>query len=261
MDMNGFPKVSLLMTSYNCCNNIKRTLASVDTQDYENIEIIIVDGGSNDGTVNVIEQYSMNGKYSCNWISEKDKGLYDAINKAYNMSTGNIVAVFNDLFVVPNAVSLMVKTIIENGADGAHADLVYATDSEVKRYWHMGEGRLQDGWLPGHPTLYLKREVYEKYGLYDVNYKCSADYEFMVRILKDNTIKLAYLPQIIIRMFYGGTSTAGIGSYWVSIKESYKALVLNNVKRPAWIIFRRILKVLKQFIKAENHIIPPLNGI
>lgn len=253
MKTSDSPKVSLIMTSYNCRENIKLTLKSVDTQDYQNIEIIIVDGESGDGTVEVIEEYSKHGKYPCNWISEKDKGLYDALNKGYYMATGDIIAVCNDLFVVSNAVSLMVNAIINNRADGAHADLIYATDSEVKRYWHMGEGRLQEGWMPGHPTLYLKREVYEKYGLYDVNYKCSADYEFMVRILKDRTIKLAYVPKTIIRMFYGGTSTAGIGSYWISVKEAYKALVSNGIKRPSWIVFRRTLRVLKQFAKAGKY--------
>lgn len=253
MKTSDSPKVSLIMTSYNCRENIKRTLKSVDTQDYENIEIIIVDGESGDGTVQIIEEYSKHGKYPCNWISEKDKGIYDALNKGYDMATGDIIAVCNDLFLLPNAVSLMVNAIIDNRADGVHADLIYATDSKVKRYWRMGEGRIQDGWTPGHPTLYLKRDVYEKYGLYDVNYRCAADYEFMVRILKDGTIKLAYVPKTIIRMFYGGTSTAGIGNYWVSVTEAHKALVLNGIKRPLWIGFRRTLKVLKQFAKAGEY--------
>ena len=111
----------------------------------------------------------------------------------------------------------------------------------------MGQGRISQGWMPGHPTLYLKREVYEKYGLYNTEYKCSADYEFMIRVLKDDKVKLAYIPEILIKMFYGGTSTSSAGSYWVSIKEAHKALCNNGVRFAWWVIFLRILKTLKQF--------------
>lgn len=94
----------------------------------------------------------------------------------------------------------------------------------------MGQGTIRHGWMPGHPTLYLKRDVYEKYGLYDTSYECSADFEFMVRILKDEKVKLAYIPQVLIRIDYGGTSTNSAGAYWVSVSESYRALKENNVK-------------------------------
>jgi len=225
-------------------------LDSIDTQDFEDIELIIVDGGSTDGTLQVIESYERIGKYPCKWISEKDNGIYDALNKGYYMSSGDIIAICNDLLLLRNAVSLMVRAIIDNDADGAHADLIYATDDKVKRFWKMGQGSIQKGWMPGHPTLYLRREVYEKYGVYDTNYRCSADYEFMVRILKDNTIKLEYVPETIIRMYYGGTSTASADSYMLSIKEAYHALVSNGVKHAGLITLLRTLRVSGQFMKA-----------
>lgn len=246
-------KVSLLVTCYNCSANLEKTLSGIDEQDYPNIEVVIVDGNSSDGTVDIIRNYEKNGKYDCKWISEKDKGIYDALNKGYQLSTGDIIAVCNDQFLMKNAVSLMVNVIVENGADGAHADLIYATDTAVKRYWRMGNGKIQSGWMPGHPTLYLKREVYENYGLYDIDYRCSADYEFMIRILANQDIKLIYVPHTIIRMYYGGTSTAGVSNYWLSLKEAHQALVENHIPHPFLVDFLRTVRVFLQFLNAKKY--------
>lgn len=247
--MGQTAKVSLILTTYNCIENLKRTLESIEMQDYPKIEIVIVDGQSTDGTVDVIREYEKQSRFEVKWLSEKDQGIYDAMNKGYRMSTGEVVAFFNDLFLSEHAVRWMIEAIDTGNCEGAHADLVYATDDKVIRYWKMGEGTIRQGWMPGHPTLYLKRDVYEKYGLYDTNYRCSADYEFMVRILKNSDLRLAYVPVTILRMYYGGTSTSSMGSYWVSVKEGHRALVSNGV-RNAWLIdFKRILRVLWQFIK------------
>lgn len=245
--------VSLILTSYNCKDNIYRTLQSIEMQDYPFIEVIIVDGLSIDGTVDVIKAYEKNTKYQCHWISEKDHGIYDAMNKGIKMAKGDIIACFNDLFLIPNAVSLMVKTMEHEKTDGVHADLIYANDNKVKRYWKMGYGKILSGWMPGHPTLYLKKWVYDKYGQYNNNYKCSADYEFMVRILKDGNISLSYVPITILRMYYGGTSTESIGNYMISLKEAHYALKSNGVKLAWWIDIKRTIKVLMQFIKATQY--------
>lgn len=132
-------RVSLILTSYNCKDNIVRTLKSIEMQDYPNIEIVIIDGLSVDGTVDIIKHYKNATKHICHWISEKDNGLYDAMNKGLNIASGDILAFFNDLFLTPNAVSLMVNAIESGNYDGAHADLIYAEDNKVKRYWRMGE--------------------------------------------------------------------------------------------------------------------------
>lgn len=243
-------KVSLILTSYNCKDNIEKTLKSIEIQDYPLVEVVIVDGGSTDGTVDVIKEFAKSTKYECRWISESDAGIYDAMNKGIKMATGDIIATFNEQFLIVNAISLMVGAIESDGNDGAHADLIYATDEKVKRYWKMGSGCIEKGWMPGHPTLYLKRSVYEKYGLYNTKYKCSADYDFMIRILKDKTLRLAYVPVTIVRMYYGGTSTEGAGSYMLSLKEAHQALKENGIKRAWWIDFRRTIKVLTQFFRA-----------
>lgn len=252
-------KVSLLVTTYNVKDDLAVTLAGIEKQDYAPIEVVIVDGGSHDGTVDVIREFA--GRYpgceaaaddlpiSVRWISEPDRGLYDAMNKAWAMCTGDIVAVCNDRLCTTDAVTKLVRAIERGGEKciGAHADLVYVEGERVVRTWHMGEGRIRDGWMPGHPTLFLKRQIYERYGTYDISYRCAADYEFMVRFLKDESNRLAYVPEVLIAMFYGGTSNAGLRNYLVSFREGYMALRKNGVRHALWITVRRTIRVLRQF--------------
>lgn len=246
-------KVSLLLTLYNVGGHLPLTLKSIEEQDYPDIEVVAVDGGSTDGTVELIEEFAARivaGKgFSVRWVSEPDGGLYDAMNKAFRLSTGDVIAVCNDRLCKPYAVSCLVAAIEQGGPRcvGAHADLVYVERERVVRKWHMGEGRISEGWMPGHPTLFLKRAVYETYGLYDTAYLCAADYEFMVRFLKDEENELAYVPEVLVSMFYGGTSNAGLKNYLVSFREGYRALKKNRVSHPLWITLRRTLRVISQF--------------
>lgn len=243
----------MLVTVYNAEENLAATLQSIEEQVYQNIEVVIVDGGSTDDTVALIRQFENRtadrAGLSLRWVSERDQGLYDAMNKAYRLSTGDIIAVCNDRLCEPEAVSSLAAAVEAGGEGcvGAHSDLVYVEGERIIRRWHMGEGKLSQGWMPGHPTLFLKREIYEKYGLYDTSYRCAADYEFMVRFLKDEKNRLAYVPRVLVAMFYGGTSNAGIRNYLVSFQEGYQALKRNGVGFPLWITLRRSIKVLFQF--------------
>lgn len=247
--------VSLILTTYNSAANLARTLESIETQDYLQIEVNIKDGGSTDDTLKIIKEYESRSRYKVNWTTSPDHGIYDAMNQGYLLATGDIIVFFNDLFLQPEAVSKMAELIEENPrCVGAHADLVYATDEKVVRYWKMGQQKsLHLGWMPGHPTLFLKREIYEKYGLYNPEYRIAADYEFMIRFLKDRENRLVYLPETIIRMYYGGTSTSGTGSYLVSLKEGHKALKDNKIRGAFMIDILRTCRVLLQFvIKPKN---------
>lgn len=253
-------KVSLLVTTYNVQKNLKITLESIEQQDYPSIEVVVVDGQSTDGTLDLIREFAarhsdVDPSCSVRWISEPDEGLYDAMNKALRMSTGDIIAVCNDRLCTPDAVTKLVRAIEQGGEGciGAHADLVYVEGEDVVRKWHMGEGKLTDGWLPGHPTMFLKREIYERYGFYDTSYKCSADYEFMVRFLKDERNRLAYVPEVLVAMFYGGISNAGLRNYMVSFWEGYLGLRKNRVRHPMMITVKRTILVLKQFSLTERH--------
>lgn len=241
-------KVSLILTTYNSREFLEKTLESIECQDYEDIEVVIKDGGSSDGTQDIIKDYASKSRFAVRYKSCPDTGIYDAMNRGYEMSSGDIVAFFNDVFLRKDAVSLLVEAIGDNV--GAHADLVYSNGERTVRYWHMGPQKsIRLGWLPGHPTMFLKREVYEKFGLYDTSYRISADYEFMVRYLKSGENRLSYVPATLVSMFYGGTSNSTFGSYMDSLREGHRALTTNGI-HPAFITdVLRTLRVLLQFIK------------
>lgn len=252
----GTPKVSTVTAIYNDKEHLKQILEQLQTQTYDNIEFVIVDGGSTDGTLEVIrdfarrletEQAAGSTQRTLRWISEPDKGIYDAINKGIRLSTGDILGCCFDEFAAPDVLEKMVGIMEQEKTDGVHGDLYYMEGEKVVRRWHQGQGRIRFGWMPGHPTLYLRREVYEKYGLYKTDYRISADYEFMIRILKDESVKLSYLPEILIHMEHGGTSTNSLGAYLAGMKEGHRALRENGVRFAWFTDLCRVLRVLAQF--------------
>lgn len=246
-------KVSLLMMTYNCKKQLEKTLTSVERQDYLNIEVVIRDAGSTDGTIDIIKLYREKHHMNINYVSEPDDGLYDALNKAVHMATGKYLLVCNDELVDNSAISKLVNATEKSGLDGAHADLIYVDDDKVKRYWHMGKGTIYTGWLPGHPTMLIKKKVYEELGDYDISYHIAADYEYMIRMFV-NGVRLEYVPEVLVRMYYGGTSTGGLQDYVLSFKEGCRALRANGVHGGIWISGLRSMRVILQFLncgKAE----------
>lgn len=250
-------KISLLLTTYNCKSQLRGTLACIRRQTFHDFEVVIADGGSTDGTLDLIQRFEEAGDIPVRWVSEPDKGLYDALNKTVRMARGNYLLVCNDRLAKKESLEKLLCAVESGDYVGAHADLVYAemgdaNKSKTRRYWHMGNShRLWTGWMPGHPTLLLKKEIYDRYGLYRPDYRIAADYEFMVRFLKDKDNHLAYVPEILIRMYYGGTSTAHLSDYIDSFKEGYRALHTNGISAPEslFITSLRTLRVLTQFRK------------
>ena len=246
--MNTFPKVSVVTTTYNDIENLKRILAEVKKQTYPNIEHIIVDGGSTDGTAELLKELEEKEPGRISWMSEKDNGIYDAINKGICMATGEIVGCCFDRYADEGVLMRMVEIMEKEGTDGVHGDLCYMDGDRIVRKWHQGQGVIRSGWMPGHPTLYLKKEVYDKFGLYRTDYRISGDYEFMVRILYRKEVTLSYLPEILIYMSHGGTSTNSLGAYVESMMEGHRALVENHVPF-AWVTdLCRVVRVLSQFV-------------
>lgn len=249
-------KISVITTTYQDLSHLKEVVEGIKKQDYDHIEYIIVDGGSKDGTVEFLrEQESVFAKltgWEYKWISEPDKGIYDAINKGIRMATGDIVGTAFDKFASVDVLSRMVSAIEDDGTDGVHGDLLYVDEEDKPvRTWVMGNKQtIKDGWMPAHPTLYLKKEIYDKYGVYKTDYKIAADYEYMVRILWDGSVKLSYIPEVLIHMFYGGTSSGGFSNYVHSFMESHRALKENHVPFAFMICTKRTIKVLLQFVKA-----------
>lgn len=247
--MKTNPKISVITTTYNNIDNLRMILEQVAKQTYPNIEHVIVDGGSTDGTMELIRQEADRHPGRIVWISEPDKGIYDALNKGIQLATGDIIGPCFDRYADEGVLARMVAIMQKEQTDGVHGDLYYMDGEKVVRYWHQGQGSIRSGWMPGHPTLYLKREVYETYGVYKTDYRISADYEFMVRILYKKQVTLSYLPEILIYMSHGGTSTNSLGSYVRSMLEGHRALKENHVAF-AWLTDGlRTCRVLLQFLK------------
>ena len=241
-------KVSIITTTYNDSKSLRKTIEQIKAQDYPNIEYIIVDGASKDDTMDVIMEAKAYFGECLTWISEKDSGIYDAINKGLKLATGDYIGLCFDQFAAPDVISKMVEIMEKEGTDGVHGDLNYMDGEKIVRKWRNGQGNIRTGWMPGHPTLYLKREVYETYGLYKTDYRISADYEFMIRILKDNKVKLSYIPEVLIKMAHGGTSTNSLGAYLEGMKEGHRALKENGVQFAFVTDLLRVFRVLRQFV-------------
>lgn len=242
-------KVSIVTATYNDGENLRRIKQEILSQDYKNIEYIIVDGASQDHTREVLMEAQEEFGERLRWISEPDGGIYDALNKGFRMATGDILGCCFDRYAHPQVLSHMVEIMEQEGTDGVHGDLYYMNGDTIVRKWHQGQGNIRYGWMPGHPTLYLKRQVYETYGYYKTDYRISADYEFMIRILKDHKVRLSYLPEVLIYMSHGGTSTNSLGAYLLGLKEGHRALRENGVSFAAFTDVCRTLRVLGQFVK------------
>lgn len=247
--MSTLPRVSVITTTYNDAANLGKIMEQVARQDYKNLEYIIVDGGSADGTHELIRKMEERMPGRVRWISEPDSGIYDAINKGIRLATGDIIGCCFDRYADENVISRMVEIMETEESDGVHGDLCYMDGDRVVRKWHQGQGSIRSGWMPGHPTLYLRREVYERFGMYKTDYRIAADYEFMVRILYRKQVTLSYLPEILIYMSHGGTSTNGLRAYMESLKEGHRALRENKVPFACLTDLCRIFRVLVQFVK------------
>ena len=248
------PKVSIITVCYNSSETIEDTILSVISQTYSNIEFIIVDGLSTDNTLEVANKYEKN---ISKLVSEKDNGLYDAINKGVDMATGEIIAILNsddiyeDTFVIENIVNLFEKEKL----DACYADLVYVDridTSKVIRHWESGtykDGMFFNGWMPPHPTFYVRKEVYNKLGKFDLQFNSAADYEIMLRFIHKHKVKLGYLPRVIVRMRVGGISNVSLINRIKANREDKKAWRVNNLKpKPYTLIFKPLSKI-GQFLK------------
>ena len=245
-------KVSIITATYNSAATIGDTLKSLEAQTYPDIEYIIIDGASKDNTLDVIKQQCPR---VTTIISEPDKGIYDALNKGIQAATGDIVGFLHsdDLFAYPDAVKDIVATFQNSGCDASYADLEYVSKDDtdnVIRLWKSGtysRAKLKNGWMPPHPTFYMKRDLYEKHGLFDLNFKIAADYDSLLRYLWSNNVKMSYLPRVVMKMRVGGASNRSLKNIIHKTKEDVKALKNSSVFWPRALLFKNLSKV-PQFI-------------
>jgi glycosyltransferase len=252
--MHSNPKISIITVSFNSQSTIKHTIQSVASQDYQNKEYILIDGASTDWTLDIISFLKDKINY---FVSEKDNGIYNAMNKGIKASSGDIIGILNsDDFYSNNEVLSKVANIFEEtDCDCLYGDLVYVDKGDARkivRYWKSGEfskRKLRMGWMLPHPTFFVKKEIYEKYGLYNLKLKTAADYEMILRLLHNDSIKVEYLPEILIKMRIGGESNS---SFLNRLKGNYEdnlAWDMNNLRKPPFIRFLKPLRKIKQFFK------------
>jgi len=248
-------KISIITITYNSQQTVEKTIQSVLSQDYPGIEYIIIDGKSKDGTMRIIDQYK---KSISKIISEKDAGLYDALNKGIKQATGDVVGLLHsdDLYTNEKVISkVAAKFEADAELQGVYADLVFVNRNDpgkIMRTWKSGnyhEGAFLKGWMPPHPTFFVKRDCYEKFGNFNIKLKLSADYELMLRFIHKNQIKIAYLPETIVKMRMGGVSNV---SFFVKLKanlEDKLAWRMNGIKPGAFTIFKKPLSKITQYLK------------
>ncbi|MBF4518053.1 glycosyltransferase [Flavobacterium sp. ANB] len=246
-------KVSIITVCYNRKATIAQSIESVLNQDYPNIEYIVIDGNSSDGTQNIIESYS--GKIT-QYISERDKGMYDAINKGLKLATGDIVGLMHsdDVFYDSKVVSKIVNTFNTTlSADAVYGDGIYVTNDANEKIVRNRIGgqfnfeKLKSGWLPLHPTVYIKKSVIEKLGYYNLDFKIASDTEFLLRYLYKHKINIIYLNEYIVKMKMGGLSTNYKRVFEV-LSEDYRIYKYHNISAFKTVFQKKFL-ALTQYLK------------
>jgi glycosyltransferase involved in cell wall biosynthesis len=246
-------KVSIVTVAYNAAKTIGDTIASVASQTYGDVEYIVVDGGSTDGTMDIVKQHR---DKIAKFVSESDNGIYDAMNKGLGLATGDIVGFLNadDMYVGRGVIDRVVDAFLEPSVQACYGDLVYvdAVDTEaVVRYWKSNEyrsGLFARGWVPAHPTFFARRGVYEKWGRFDLRFKLAADFEIMARFLSKFGVKARYVPEVLVKMRMGGATNRTISNIVKQNIEIYRAAKKNGIRfSPFTFVLGRLLLRVPQF--------------
>lgn len=249
-------KFSIITSVYNGSDNIREAIESVLSQTYENIEYIVIDGNSTDGTMDIIREYE---NHIDTIHSQADDGIYDGLNRGIAMATGDIIGFLHadDLYEHPEVIEKIVAVFNDEQVDAVYGDLVYVHKEDIgkiSRHWESGKfsfRKLKRGWMPPHPAFFVKREVYEKHGVFDNTLKIAADYDFMLRVLTKHEHTAAYLPEILYRMRTGGASNRSLKNILQKSREDLKAIRKNRVGGINTLLMKNISKV-PQFFRNRN---------
>lgn len=231
-------KISVITATYNSAKTVRDTLKSVLWQNYTDYEYIIIDGGSKDGTVDIIREYEPLFCGRMRWISEPDKGIYDAMNKGFGMAKGDVIGLLNsdDFFTSNSILSSVFQAFDDDGSlDAVYGDVHFVRDGDLKKCVRYYSSKLfhrrwmRFGFMPAHPSFYCRRRIYEKYGAFDLNYKVAADFECLLRLIFIHRIKTKYLPLDFVTMRTGGASTSGMESHRQIMHDHQLAFKKNGV--------------------------------
>ncbi|OGU74402.1 MAG: hypothetical protein A2V93_00320 [Ignavibacteria bacterium RBG_16_34_14] len=255
--------ISIITVVKNNKEFIEDSIKSVLTQSYPNIEYIIVDGNSTDGTLDIIKKLASHSEYNTKiskWISESDSGIYDAMNKGINLSAGDVIGFLHsdDLFSGNDVIGKIAGKFILANVNVVYSDLVYVSRKNINktiRYWKAGkfsENSLKFGWMPPHPTLFVRRSLYEKCGLFNIGLKVASDYDMTLRLLKNNPDSVYYLNEVLVIMRLGGRSNRSLKDVLIKSSEDYKVLNRNGFSFPAFTLLLKNIRKLNQFLKLTD---------
>ena len=249
-------QISVVTAVFNRAGTVAEALQSVRAQTWPNVEHIVIDGGSTDGTLDILKAHRSR---LATLISEPDAGIYDALNKGIRQATGDVVGFMHadDLFASPLALARVAAEFDDPDVGAVYGDLVYVGKdaSRIIRYWRAGpfsRERLAQGWMPPHPTFYLRRELYEKLGLFDTRYRIAADYESMLRILGRGGVKPAYVPHILVRMRWGGVSNSSLRNMLIKSTEDYTAMRQNGMGGLVALLRKNVAKLPQFMVRAPD---------
>lgn len=248
-------KISIITITYNSEKTLRDTIESVLGQSYKDIEYILVDGKSKDSTCDIIRSY---GDRISKFVSEKDNGLYDALNKGIRLTTGDVVGFLHsdDIFASAETIKMIAEAFIKFQVDSVYGDLVYVDQNDtdkIIRFWRsrkFSRTRALTGWMPPHPTFYVKREVYEKFGGFNTSFRIAADYESILRFLVRFRVSTFYIPLVLIRMRLGGESNKSIKNVIRKSLEDIRAMHINGLISFA-ALFNKNASKFKQFMPPE----------
>lgn len=248
-------QISVVTAVYNRVATLGETLRSVHGQTWGNVEHIVIDGGSTDGGLDVLAQHKSG---IAKMISEPDRGLYDALNKGIGQASGDIVGFMHadDQFASPLALARIAAAFSDPSVSAVYGDLAYVKETDatrVIRYWRAGSYRrdqLTQGWMPPHPTFYVRREIYSRFGGFDTRYRIAGDYENMLRILWRGGVQPTYIPELLVRMRMGGTSNASVFNMLRKSREDYAAMRQNGMGGLHALLLKNVTK-LPQFVVRE----------
>lgn len=254
-------KISIITTTYNSANTIKDTIESVQQQTYTNYELIIIDGKSKDKTIDIIKQYlcPFNGRLK--WISEKDQGIYDAMNKGIELATGDVIGILNsdDFFTSNDVLNTIAETFNKYKIDAIYGDIHFVNNNNLKkcvRYYSskiFKPSLMRFGLMPAHPSFYIKRNKIKDIGFYDTSFKIAADFEFLLRALCIQKISTKYIKKDFVTMRMGGVSTANLKSRWTIMKEHLRACKKNHIYTNIFLLsLRYIYKIYEILITKQN---------
>lgn len=242
-------KISIITPSYNSGNTIKSCLESIQHQTYKNLEHILIDGGSKDDTIGIAHTYPHLAKI----VSEPDQGIYDAMNKGIKLSNGDIIGILNsdDVYASQEVIQSVISRFKNDKVEAAYGNLNYINiRNKIIRKWRSGEYNRDlflQGWMPPHPTFFIRREFYDKYGFYNTDFSISADYELMLRMLYRYKLNCEYIPEVLVSMRTGGHSNSSWRKRWVANKEDRKAWVINGLKPNALTLWKKPMNKIFQY--------------